>query len=233
MICSRLPATSGPPRGPISCPPAGPTCSMRARWGPTKASTCSSTRTPGSAQAGWTCRWSSLVCPVPISGSATGPGSSSSTNVPHAGGGRRMAARRRRRRAQRGAGGIRASSRWNVWRRGPRAWSRRSVVCWTWSPTVWRACTCRRATPRHWPRALRRLARGRAAAVAARRGGPAKAARFTLSQVMPRLDEVYLRVLDDAALLRRSGSENSGREVDFNGDARSKRGGLRHDRFHR
>jgi glycogen(starch) synthase len=29
--------------------------------------------------------------------------------------------------------------------------------------------------------------------------GPEKAARFTLSQVMPRLDEVYLRVLDDAA----------------------------------
>ncbi len=29
--------------------------------------------------------------------------------------------------------------------------------------------------------------------------GPAKAARFMLSQVMPRLDEVYLRVVDDAA----------------------------------
>jgi glycosyltransferase involved in cell wall biosynthesis len=28
--------------------------------------------------------------------------------------------------------------------------------------------------------------------------GPAKAARFTLSQVMPRLDEVYMRVLRDA-----------------------------------
>jgi hypothetical protein len=28
--------------------------------------------------------------------------------------------------------------------------------------------------------------------------GPAKAARFTLSQVIPRLDEVYLRVLADA-----------------------------------
>jgi glycogen(starch) synthase len=33
--------------------------------------------------------------------------------------------------------------------------------------------------------------------------GPAKAARFTLSQVMPRLDEVYLRVLGNAAADRR------------------------------
>src|SRR6185437_6915733 len=29
--------------------------------------------------------------------------------------------------------------------------------------------------------------------------GPAKASRFTLSQVLPRLDEVYLRVMADAA----------------------------------
>ena len=35
--------------------------------------------------------------------------------------------------------------------------------------------------------------------------GPVKAAQFTLSQVMPRLDEVYLRVLDGAAAGRRSG----------------------------
>jgi glycosyltransferase involved in cell wall biosynthesis/Na+-driven multidrug efflux pump len=34
--------------------------------------------------------------------------------------------------------------------------------------------------------------------------GPIKAARFTLSQVLPRLDEVYLRVLDDAEVGNRS-----------------------------
>jgi glycosyltransferase involved in cell wall biosynthesis len=33
--------------------------------------------------------------------------------------------------------------------------------------------------------------------------GPVKAARFTLSRVMPRLDDVYLRVLDDAVAGRR------------------------------
>jgi hypothetical protein len=32
--------------------------------------------------------------------------------------------------------------------------------------------------------------------------GPAKAARFTLSQVLPRLDEVYLRVMADAEIDR-------------------------------
>jgi len=35
--------------------------------------------------------------------------------------------------------------------------------------------------------------------------GPVKAAQFTMSQVMPRLDEVYLRVLDGAAAGRRAG----------------------------
>ncbi len=40
--------------------------------------------------------------------------------------------------------------------------------------------------------------------------GPAKAARFTLSQVLPRLDEVYLRVLADAEADRRSEPPNRG-----------------------
>jgi glycosyltransferase involved in cell wall biosynthesis len=40
--------------------------------------------------------------------------------------------------------------------------------------------------------------------------GPAKAARFTLSQVMPRLDEVYLRVVDDAAAGVTSGRKPRG-----------------------
>jgi glycosyltransferase involved in cell wall biosynthesis len=35
--------------------------------------------------------------------------------------------------------------------------------------------------------------------------GPAKAARFTMSQVMPRLDDVYLRVLRDAKTAQASG----------------------------
>jgi glycosyltransferase involved in cell wall biosynthesis len=34
--------------------------------------------------------------------------------------------------------------------------------------------------------------------------GPAKASRFTLSEVIPQLDEVYLRVLADAKADRRS-----------------------------
>jgi glycogen(starch) synthase len=40
--------------------------------------------------------------------------------------------------------------------------------------------------------------------------GPAKAAGFTLSQVMPRLDEVYLQVLDDAAADLTSGRKPRG-----------------------
>ncbi len=76
--------------------------------------------------------------------------------------------------------------------------------------------------------------------------GPAKAARFTLSQVIPRLDEVYLRVLADAEADR--GSEPPAGNVKqsrsrppltvsmlnrggFNGDHRSWRG-RGHDRFH-
>jgi glycogen synthase len=37
--------------------------------------------------------------------------------------------------------------------------------------------------------------------------GPAKAARFTLSQVIPQLDKVYLRVLHDADADRDSGRD--------------------------
>jgi glycosyltransferase involved in cell wall biosynthesis len=48
-------------------------------------------------------------------------------------------------------------------------------------------------------RAIRRLLEDEALRLRLGAAGPAKAAGFTLSQVMPRLDEVYLRVLDDAA----------------------------------
>jgi glycogen synthase len=53
--------------------------------------------------------------------------------------------------------------------------------------------------------ALRRLLEDERLRLRLGEAGPVKAARFTLSQVMPRLDEVYLRVLDDAGAGRESG----------------------------
>ena len=76
--------------------------------------------------------------------------------------------------------------------------------------------------------------------------GPAKAARFTLSQVMPRLDEVYLRVLDDAGAVADPGREPGSvktsrvrtvthrfRRVGRSFDDGNDREGSRHDHFHR
>ncbi len=53
--------------------------------------------------------------------------------------------------------------------------------------------------------ALRRLLEDERLRLRLGEAGPVKAARFTLSQVMPRLDEVYLRVLDDAGAGRQAG----------------------------
>jgi glycogen synthase len=53
-------------------------------------------------------------------------------------------------------------------------------------------------------RALRRLLEDEPLRSRLGAAGPAKAARFTLSQVLPRLDDVYLRVLRNAAAERRS-----------------------------
>ena len=52
--------------------------------------------------------------------------------------------------------------------------------------------------------------------------GPAKAAQFTLSQVMPQLDEVYLQVLDDTAAGSQIRRKNPGSRRDFDGDDRNR-----------
>jgi glycogen synthase len=61
--------------------------------------------------------------------------------------------------------------------------------------------------------ALRRLLEDEQLRLRLGAAGPAKAARFTLSQVMPLLDEVYLRVLDSAGAGRRSGARTSEHEA--------------------
>jgi glycosyltransferase involved in cell wall biosynthesis len=60
-------------------------------------------------------------------------------------------------------------------------------------------------------RAIRRLLQDEGLRLRLGAAGPAKAARFTLSQVMPRLDNVYLQVLDDAAAREPRGARRFGR----------------------
>jgi glycosyltransferase involved in cell wall biosynthesis len=76
-------------------------------------------------------------------------------------------------------------------------------------------------------RALRRLIEDEGLRSRLGEAGQAKAARFTLSQVLPRVDEVYLRVLADAQPSRRSEPPSTGGS---NSGHRSWRGGG-HDRF--
>jgi glycogen synthase len=59
-------------------------------------------------------------------------------------------------------------------------------------------------------RAIQRLLEDEGLRLRLGAAGPAKAAGFTLSQVMPRLEEVYLRVLDDAATDLTSGRKTRG-----------------------
>jgi glycogen synthase len=62
-------------------------------------------------------------------------------------------------------------------------------------------------------RALRRLLEDERLRLRLGAAGPVKAARFTLSQVMPRLDKLYLQVVDDARACHRSGPQTREREA--------------------
>jgi glycogen synthase len=79
-------------------------------------------------------------------------------------------------------------------------------------------------------RALRRLLEDERLRLRLGAAGPVKAARFTLSQVIPRLDQMYLRVLDGAGAgrTRRSPFSTIKKEV-FDGSNRPR--GHGHDRF--
>ena len=217
MISSLLPATNGPPRGPISCPQLALTCSMRARWARYKG-------VDVLLDAHARLRAGGVDIPLVLAGLPRGDfrigdraGVVVATNVPH------PAVVAALRHAVVGVVPSLVPEGFGLVAVGMSGGgypvcgfgARWSAGCGRrWCGGFARTARRRRGTGLRAAAPTRGRARcGRDSA----RPGPAKAARFTLSQVIPRLDEVYLRVMADAAAGRRSEPPDSDR---FNRDDR-------------